>query len=193
MPTVINLRGTSGAGKSTVVRRLMEKFAPCEPIEEVGRRQPSGYMCQGGPGRSLYVPGHYETPCGGCDTIKTPDRVYELVWSAAARGADVIYEGIIIQDDTKRLLALNEKHPVNVIELSTPIEECLEGIQQRRDARNDVRPLNPGNTISRALRVHRICDKLRAQGLEIPYLGREGAYQHCLKLLYGTAVSDGGY
>jgi len=188
MPTIINLRGTSGSGKSTVVRRVMESQRnagrPLLPLYEEGRRQPLAYRTAGSVGPpTLFIPGHYATPCGGCDTIKTPDQVYELVRDAAARGDNVIYEGIIIQDDTKRLLALNAEHPVHVIELTTGIMECLEGIQQRRNERGDARPLNSKNTIARLFRVHRICDKLRAQSLVIPELGREEAFQYCLRLL----------
>lgn len=192
--TIINLRGTSGSGKSTVVRRVMAAYQPggIEYVHQDGRRQPLAQRLFQLPtaivnhyngSRPLFVPGHYETPCGGCDTIKTPDQVYELIRGAIAKGDDVIYEGIIVQDDTKRLLALHAEYPVNVIELATPIEDCLAGIQARRDARGDARPLDPKNTVERQNRVHKTCNKLRALGLNIPILGREEAYQACLDML----------
>ena len=182
---IINLRGTSGSGKSHVVRRLVAHYKQQYHMFEDGRRQPLSTLHFNSPhlAGSLFVPGHYETPCGGCDTIKTPDRVYELVRTAIVADWNVIYEGIIVQDDTRRLLELNAEHPVHVIELSTSLEACLLGIQERRDARGDTRTLNPKNTQDRAVRVHKICDKLRAQGLAVPILGREEAYTYCLELL----------
>lgn len=183
---ILNPRGTSGSGKSTVVRRLLPSYLGIQQIFEDGRRQPIATMYSKGlnGARPLFVPGHYNTACGGCDTIKTPDKVYELIRAAVkGEGCNVIFEGIIIQDDTRRLLELNAENPVNVIELSTPIEQCLAGIQSRRDARKDERPLNPKNTVGRAVRVHKICDKLRAGGLTIPYLDRDAAYLHCRALL----------
>jgi len=180
---IINLRGTSGSGKSTVVRRLMDRYPDRLPNQEPDRRQPISYFCRRPGGRTLYVPGHYETACGGCDTIKTPDKVYALIEQALGQNMDVIYEGIIVQDDTRRLLELNARHPVTVIELSTSIVECLAGIQARRDERGDERPLNDKNTVDRAVRVHKTCQKLRGMGLEIPYLSRDEAFGYCEGLL----------
>lgn len=178
--SVIQLRGTGGSGKSTVVRRVMSHFDDMAPIYEEGRRRPIAYFSAKG---SLFVPGHYETPCGGCDTITKPDRVYELVTEAAQKDYNVLFEGIIIQDDTLRCVAISKHYDVTVIELNTPLRDCLAGIQARRDERGDTKALNTKNTTDRALRVIRGCQKLKESGVKVVTLDREGAYQKCLTLL----------
>lgn len=179
---ILNLRGTSGSGKSTIVRRVMEcyKVSPCYQLE---RRQPLAYIGDRDPGAALFVPGHYETPCGGCDTIKTVDEVYHLVEQGIAYNRDVIYEGIMVQDDVKRCAALHRRHPLTVIALTTPIDVCLASVQKRRDERGDERPLNPKNTISRAERVKRNAQRLRGMGVPVLFLDRDAALQFCLEAL----------
>lgn len=189
MSTVINLRGTGGSGKSTVVRRIMALATTKIPSFEPERRQPIGYFIHFKTPPNLYIPGHYETACGGCDTIKTPDRVYELVRYAVNMGLNVLYEGIIVQDDIKRCLDLNRElrarrqNGVLVIELDTKIDDCLAGIQARRDERGEAKPLNPKNTVDRMQRVHRSCFKLRDAGVNVLRLSREAAYEKCVELL----------
>jgi hypothetical protein len=187
--SIVQLRGTGGSGKSTVVRRIMALTATATPVFEAGRRQPIGYHCNFSRPPTLYIPGHYETACGGCDTIKTPDRVYELVRAAVDRDFNVLYEGIIVQDDIHRCIKLNHERRaknlsgVTVIELDTKIEDCLSGIQNRRDERGETKPLNPKNTVDRMQRVHRSCFKLRDAGVTVLRLSREGAFQKCVELL----------
>ena len=102
---IINLRGTSGSGKSTVVRRVMEKYSQAStgainPQFSDGRKQPIGYAClpPDADVQPLWIPGHYETACGGCDTLKTVDQVYKEVTSAAELSYSVLFEGLMIQE-----------------------------------------------------------------------------------------------
>lgn len=184
---IVNLRGTSGAGKSTVVREVVRAYTPggIEYLGLQGRRQPYGYIhtaLRAGISR-LYVPGHYETPCGGCDTIKTVDEVYALVTRYAAEGFDVLYEGIMVQDDVRRAIEFSAvyKADFQVVALDTPIDVCLAGIQSRRDTKGDARPLNPKNTISRAKSVDRNMIKLAEAGVMTWTLSRETAPDTILK------------
>lgn len=177
----VNIRGTGGSGKSTVVRRVMELYAEKHPQFIEGRRQPIGYRLNRADSalRPLFVPGHYETACGGCDTIKTPDDVYKLLHSAFDIGADGLYEGIIVQDDVTRALdfaKLVGRENFLVIGLTTPLDVCLQGIQARRDDRGDTRELNPKNTTSRADRVKRSLSRLSDAGITVKKLDREVAF-----------------
>lgn len=197
--TVINIRGTGGSGKSTVVRRIMEAYPDKKPGREwLGetRKQPFHYtlLIQGQP--LLYVPGHYETACGGCDTIKTVNQVYDMVRAHAIYSPqmDVLYEGIMVQDDVRRAVELNKEleqarvdglkdAKLVVIGLTTPVEECLAAIRARRETRGDERPLNPKNTVDRHKRLQGTYHRLRANGIAVEMLGREEAYQRCRTLL----------
>lgn len=185
---IVNLRGTGGSGKSTVVRRVMAHYLREHELITL-RKRPIGYRCVGG-ARTLYVPGHYETPAGGCDTLPTVDTAYALVRSAVAGGQDVLFEGIMVQDDVRRAVELDRDYPgqLVVIGLETPLDECLRSIRQRRAERGDDRELNPANTVSRQKRVRRALERLREAGVAVEEYDREGAYARCLELLGAPAV-----
>jgi hypothetical protein len=187
--TMVNIRGTSGAGKSHLVRRVMGAYATRSEVTTEGRKQPLRYVLTSPlTPRPLWVLGHYNTACGGCDTIKTPDQVYDLVREGHAQGADVLYEGIMVQDDVRRCIEVTQAlEPVNVVWLSTPIEECLSGVRERRVARGDERPLNEKNTRERARRLAGTVRRLRGAGVPVSELDREAAFRHCCELLLGAA------
>lgn len=151
---IINVRGTSGSGKSSLVRRIMALYPTKEPIHVQGRKQPLGYLLDRGiPGmRKLYVPGHYETPCGGCDTISDGmDRIYGLIRMANMAGHNVLYEGLLVSAEVNRAQALKDEGlPLLVVHLDIPLEICLAGINQRRRAKKpDAEDVNPKNTINK--------------------------------------------
>jgi len=168
---IVNPRGTFGSGKSTIVRAVMARYAEREPAMAPGRKQPYGYTCtraDGGP--SLWVVGHYETRCGGADTIPTIDDIYGQIRNAANLGYDVIYEGgALVQSDWRRAADVASKIEMLVIVLDVPIELCLAGIQKRRDERGDTRPLNPKNTIARAKDTLRNARHLQDVGVKVEY------------------------
>ena len=93
--------------------------------------------------------GHYEIACGGGDTISNMLKVdgeylegIELVYALIRRAAlqmDVIYEGLMISSDVNRCVALAEQHQLLVIGLTTPLEECIRSVEQRRDERAERR------------------------------------------------------
>ena len=150
---IINIRGTSGSGKSWVVRQWFQNY-PSEPLYGLfGKRKPEAYECaMPGIGHPLFVIGPYETPCGGCDAIQPYGLILDLLRKYAARG-NVLFEGLLIGDTYGSVGALldqlsGEGVSSAVIRLNTPLEECLKRVQQRRAERGDSRPLNAKNTIA---------------------------------------------
>ena len=209
---IINLRGTSGSGKSTIVTHLMRQFNTRKPIFIEDRKRPLGYeldegLClrselhEIGEGGVLsrvrtavnlhktFVVGHYETPCGGCDTLSFPgsqDKIWELVRSYHHQEFHVIFEGVIVGDDKKRTIqAYSDVLPLLLIELDTPLKECLKGIQERRDARGNTRPINPNNTSKRMPRIHKRMAQFKALGMDVRVLSREETLRTCLEKLTG--------
>lgn len=191
---VINLRGTSGAGKSTIVRKLMGQYTDIQPKFHEGRKRPYGYLCAAFGFRSLFVVGHYEIPCGGCDTIVAGrdigkdggvmDTIYGMVREHHELGENVIFEGLIVESDVKRMVALHtDGFPVNVIALDVPIETCLESVKLRRTARGDERELDPTNTVNRVPQIIRRMQRLQEAGVNGVWLNREAALAKCLELL----------
>jgi thymidylate kinase len=145
---VINVRGTSGSGKTTVMRYIMEKAVR---IEKFGpEKKPDGYQLVLGSGRALYLVGSYENVCGGCDAIPTQDEICNRVRHWAHEG-DVLLEGLLMSHVFSRYAALamelqRQDVPSIFGFLDTPLDVCLERVNARRAARGVTEPVNPENT-----------------------------------------------
>lgn len=187
---IVNIRGTNGAGKSTVARAVMARYEAREPARSAGRRRPIGYLCRRQDGRPLWVVGHYETPCGGADTVHTVEEVFALVEEHAAHGRDVLFEGIISQDDVRRTIDLARRHELRVFALRVPMTECLAAIQSRRVTRGDVRELNPTNTVNRVRRLEGSMRKLTEAGVLAEWVSRDEAVSRCLSALGVPATAS---
>lgn len=176
---IIQVRGTSGSGKTTLVRSIMRLYDTKCSIKMKGRRKPWGYVLSHPGRKSLYVPGHYETPCGGCDTLPDYDSAYNAIRQAHEEGMDVLYEGLLASGEFKRAANLHQDgYPYKICCLDVPIETCLEGIQDRRKARGNEKPVNPKNTIAKVKAMESSCKRLGALGVPVLWLGR------CAALLY---------
>lgn len=182
---IINIRGTSGSGKTHIVRRIMELYGTKVNVMVEGRRKPQGYILSGGPpGRTLAVLGHYETACGGCDTLPTRDLMFELVRSAHADGHDVLFEGLMLGGEVNRTVALHaDGLPLTVINLTTDMELCLDSVRDRREARGNMKPLDPKNTVNKKREVDRASDRCVTGGVDLKALDREEAFQLTKALL----------
>lgn len=188
----INVRGTGGSGKSTLIRRIMERYSVKGVVHREGRKQPISYLLSNGNSTPLEVIGHYETACGGCDTISSPDEVYRLVHEALDAGHHVLFEGIIIGDDVTRAVGLKKRlgADFHVIALNTPIEVCLAGIQARRDARGETKPLSETNTRSRAERLKRIMARLKDSSVNARWMSRDDALAEVAGILGVGQLAD---
>ena len=132
---IINVRGTSGSGKTTLVRKVMDLYPGKFKIYTKDRKRPLGYLLTRPGGRSLFLVGHYETDCGGCDTITSINKVYEVVEEAAAAGHDVLYEGLLISAEYNRTAMMDGLYKDEghlVIALDTTLEESLASVNARR-------------------------------------------------------------
>lgn len=171
---LINIRGTSGSGKSTLVREVTKLYTQRTAFRVEGRKQPLGYVFTRPSGRSLAVVGHYETACGGCDTIPSLDRIIELVRQSHIAGHDVLFEGLLIASEYTRTVQLHHDGlPLRVVQLTTPLDLCLESINLRRRAKTpDKEDVNPKNTTTKFRGVLSICNKLEASGVPVQRLDR---------------------
>lgn len=186
---LINIRGTSGSGKSHLVREVMKTYKGLggqrADVMEEGRKRPIMHWFTAEGRRPLAVIGHYCTPCGGCDTIPKMERIFNLVRKAHRGGADVLFEGLLISADSKRALELHDDElPLLVCELDTPIETCLESINARRRARKkDAEDVDPKNTESKYKGVQSSMKKLRSHGVDCYTGSREDVLAHVLSTL----------
>jgi hypothetical protein len=186
---IVNIRGTSGSGKSHVVRTFFDSSLKTQRVPEnhykEGRKQPlmTTYVTE--PGQAITRIGHYNTACGGCDTITNQDEVFELVRKVAELGNHVVFEGLLISAEFNRTLALAQSfgNDFHVIALTTPLDVCIAGIQQRRTDRGDERPINPKNTTSKFKGVAATCKRLEANGVLVHRLDRDEAAAKMRELL----------
>lgn len=182
---IIQVRGTSGSGKSTVVAGLVHSWNPRwrVPVRIEGRKQPLGYWLERKARHPIAVPGHYETACGGCDTLPTQAMVFDLIrrsmieTKTQSAAAHVVFEGLLASEEVRRTVALHEDHPgqLRVLQLDTNVEECIRAIKQRRAERGDDRPLKEDNTRNRVGVINRACERLRAAGVDVRLVSREQA------------------
>ncbi len=130
--------GTSGSGKSTIAREVMKRYARHEPYITVGRHQPLYTSCMKTDRHNLRVLGHYNTPCGGSDTIHDMDTIFQLCRDLGGEGGtDVLLEGVLLYSVPQRFIELKQQgYPVTVIALTkVPLEECARGVEARRAAK----------------------------------------------------------
>jgi hypothetical protein len=161
---LINLRGTHGAGKSTIVRGFLDANA-ARPIYGALGLRPEAYKMSFA-GKTSYVIGPYETACGGADGVQPYALICPLIEKYAAAG-DVIFEGALISGcwgTVGRLLERWGREAI-VAFLNTPPEECVRRVTARRAQRGDARALNPANLIQKHAAIARLKLKLDAAGI----------------------------
>lgn len=150
---ILQIRGTSGTGKSTVVRRVMEWYSnDWDKFYKEGRRQPLFYRAG-----DVIVLGHYEIACGGCDTIGSAKAVYETLVdlienSGHVRGnPKIICEGLLLSEDVKWSLQLDEAYGVKAVFLTTSREECLRRVEIRQAGRKPIDPERVDRKLTRRI------------------------------------------
>jgi hypothetical protein len=145
---VVNLRGTSGAGKTELVRRLIGLYSGAQvgaagtALTRHGRTRPIVWVLpHPAGGRPLAVLGDYDGGAarGGCDTIPLRDggmaEAFRLADDLARDGHDVLLEGLALSADVRDTAALAAAgRRVHVLCLATPLEECVRNVVRRRRA-----------------------------------------------------------
>ena len=161
---IISLRDTHGAGKSTIVRNLLEAN-DARPIHVDGARRPEAYQLSIA-GQTYYVIGPYLTECGGCDAVRPYELIAELIKKYSQRG-HVVFEGAVISSYWGAIGALLERWKRNAIIafLDTSVEESIRRVQERRTQRGDDRVFNPKNLIQKHEAIARLKLKLEAAGI----------------------------
>lgn len=193
---IFTIKGTSGSGKTSLVRNIMDLYDSKSRYMIPNRKQPLGYICSrsNGQGKSLAVIGHYETACGGCDTINKVEHIFQLVKESRQQGFNVLYEGLLVAADVVRTAEIAKLWPeeMHVIALNTPLEVCLDSINDRRlenwkrkaeiatqlnkPVPANPGPVNPKNTISKFKGVQLCMQRLADQGVNTHWFNRDEAF-----------------
>jgi hypothetical protein len=179
-----NPRGTSGSGKTTIVRELL-RYSGATPVQWAGKK-PVLYQ-----GQMMSVPlwviGSYQTTCGGCDTIDSVHKVAELLvplMNDPGPGI-VIYEGLMISHMIGTVGAAvkpyGQRHVMAF--LDTPLQTCLDRVRARRLAAGQTKPLNVENTTKDHRAVQNCMRNAADQGFRVVSLNHLRASQQTMEIL----------
>lgn len=195
---IILIAGTNGAGKTHLMRRILAKL-PEKPdlLTEVkvdGKSGPkmkriaSTWLAP----YDITILGKYDGPtCGGCDCYSwkgASDDLERVVTEEVKAGRRVLLEGLIVatwgQDRMKRLKDLG----LVVVQLSTPLEACLDAVNGRRKTRAEAEgkeytPVNPDNPSSKHRFLEKVAPVRRGLGVPVNELDRESAYRYVVEAL----------
>ncbi|MCW2241842.1 hypothetical protein [Azospirillum canadense] len=197
---IINPRGASGAGKTEFVRRIIadytrENGGRLEPVNRPGRERPIGYrLPHPRGGRPLAVLGHYGGVRGGCDTIGLGDggldAAFRLADDCASNGHDVLLEGLLLSRERVRTAMLAERHPLTILRLGTPLEQCIRNVIARRRAGRTTWPRIARTVAETSRDIEDACAALQDNAI-VMTLGFDAALSYTRGLLgvRGEAVA----
>ena len=157
----VKLHGTSGAGKTTLARNVIENAWENEVIPGI-KGKPEAYKCTYiGLEYPIYVLGRYDATCGGFDTVDA-DHQLVLLQKYAELG-HVLYESLFTSGFYGRIGKLSENYGKDHIFafLDTPLETCIERVKLRRAAAGNPKPFNDANTRDKDHAIKRLKFKLQ--------------------------------
>jgi hypothetical protein len=181
---IINLRGTNGAGKTTITNRVLQHYDVTEicyrilnhPIRRTMMGQIGIHKSQ-----TIFVPGHGG---GGVDTIPTLYLAYDLIFIHFDLVTHILYEGKNLTDNLDLIMGMHEAGiDIRVIFIDHPLDACIQDVRQR------------GHKIQEKTIIHiddkcqREYETLRVTTVPCYNLTRREAYLTIVKWLLGE-VSD---
>jgi hypothetical protein len=176
MIQIIQIRGTSGSGKTWVARQMIDRVGEWNSVMVPGRKKPL-FMTSCSDWPPITVFGHYESPCGGCDTIGSARAVFDMLverWPlvstlnhrAAVYPTTILMEGLLLSEDVKWTAEMARLHyEVKVLFLTTPLDKCLLQIGSRRASVGNEKEVDPTNTTNRVRTIERARRKLVESGV----------------------------
>lgn len=181
---LIQIRGTSGSGKTWIINSLRSKY-DFKPIKKNGLIM--GYYSKE---LNTFLVGKYETACGGCDSIKTQDETCNRIRKGLSKGWNVIFEGLICSHISKRYADLYKEltdngKRVEFIFLNTSLEKCRENINKRR-ALAGKEPTTAKNTEKDYTSTRKSRKNMNSMGVpnsDMPIMSSEKALAHILEVL----------
>lgn len=187
MTTIVSIRGTHGSGKSTIAKKIIDKYKGVPRLNEKGK--PLGYEVQL-PAANLFIVGPYVTACGGCDAVQPYSEIWPMVDRYAQMGWDVLFEGALVSSSygsighAMNYWQTNQGAKCVFAFLDTPLDVCLQRIAARRAARGNFEPVNPLNTTVKHQNVLRTKDQMRKLGsaISIADIDHKKPVQQVLKL-----------
>lgn len=188
--TVLNIAGTSGSGKSHLMRSFIDWAMERGKVKEVWSDKEhamAGYeFAMKRFDRPIHIVGAYDTPTGGCDTARSAVKIFDIVREQYALGKHVLYEGLFVMNHTRGTqLAAELGEELCIIQLTTPYSVCIASINVRRGARGDGKLLTKDNTRGNYVRAENYCTKMRGAGARVIRVAREKGLETMISVLSG--------
>jgi hypothetical protein len=190
MSLIVQLRGTHGSGKTSIVKHLLAQYN-AEALYDTSKKKPKilGYRFTSPKiSRPVYVPGTYENACGGLDGCGTQEQQVELILKAYRYGhvlcVGVLSGGVSPAATFPRMLleAVGAENYAMCF-LDTPLQLCIDRVKARRAERGDDRPFDPKNVISKYHSVVGSIQKSIDAGCRVYMLNHQDPVPQVLGLL----------
>lgn len=178
---ILQIRATSGGGKTTVMRHLFD-LAQCRPVlTEKTARSERVLINEGRWGnRKFFVIGPYDQEgTGGCDRINSINKAIELVDKCASPSVQhiVCFEGLLLSHSWGQmgefLHAKYGRRYRNAF-LDTSVHQCYKNVIRRRAKETDEARAEKirNNIIADHYRVELAWERVKARGgsrVRVPY------------------------
>lgn len=183
---LVSIRATNGAGKSTIVRKLIESHRVREhygllgPVktEAIELRIPKVK-------KPVYVLGPYRTATGGVDNVQPYDLILDLLAKYSAKG-HVLFEGVLASSSYGRVGRYMEQFGQEAVMafMDTSLEQCIANVQTRRKGKGDTRTLDPTNLTAKFHSVAKSKEKIAQEGkVRVVELSMSNGPEKVLELL----------
>jgi hypothetical protein len=176
---VVQIRGTSGSGKTWVVKQIMASLGYWQPVMSPCGRFPLYNLSES----KVAVLGVYGGVNRGCDRLGSARTVYDLACSLLDGQAEaVLAEGLLLSNDVKWTVQLRD-FDLRVLFLSTPLDVCLRQLESRREQSGNKRPHNPMVTSNRVRHIQSARTRLQELGVWCPMVSPSQAVRVILAWL----------
>lgn len=179
---IVNIRGTNGSGKSTIIKALLQRFPHMELFGALGPRRPEVYKVRV-TGVWFYIVGPYQSLTGGIDAVPiSSPQIVELLEKYRKLG-HVVFEGVVISTYHGAVgeWLVQHKDEARVVYLDTPLSVCLQGLE----ARGSV-PRGTKNVEAKIKMIERTRLRFEEAGVQTFVMRREDAFEKIRGWLGGS-------
>jgi hypothetical protein len=176
---VVQIRGTSGSGKTWVMKQIMASLGYWQSVMSPCWRFPLYNLSE----NNVAVIGVYGKVDRGCDRLGSAHTIYDLALSLLDGQAEaVLAEGLLLSNDVKWTAQLRD-FDLRVLFLSTPLDVCLRQLESRREQSGNKRPLNQMVTCNRVRHIQSARARLQNLGVYCPMVSPDQAVRVILEWL----------
>lgn len=176
---VVQVRGTSGSGKTWVMKQVMTYLGYWQPVMSLCGHFPLYNLSE----NKVAVIGVYGKVNRGCDRLGSAHNIYDLARSLLDGQTEaVLAEGLLLSNDVKWTAQLQD-FDLRVLFLSTPLDVCLHQLESRREQSGNSRPINLMVTCNRVRHIRSARSRLQDLGVWCPMVSPGQAVRVILEWL----------